>query len=193
MNLKRRCQVTMLPTNKEAGLGNIYKMINKDILWDNDEDFIGKLFININPNVNKSNDKFQAQHLYILSDEKIEEGDYVIDSMGELFGPYENGDIIGKEAKKIIASTDLPLRLPLLSEESIKLLIYYYNREGKMPESVNTHFMSAKAGTVDITIPEDKVYSRADIIHAFTSGHNKAKMGLTHSDALIQYKEEQKL
>jgi len=42
-------------------------------------------------------------------------------------------------------------------------------------------------------IESSKSYSRADIIHAFTSGHNKAKIGMTHSNALLQYKEEQKL
>lgn len=48
-------------------------------------------------------------------------------------------------------------------------------------------------GCSNIIIPNDKIYTRADMIHAFTSGHNKAKSGLTHGDALMEYKKEQKL
>ena len=72
-------------------------------------------------------DSMLPQHLYFLSNEEIKNGDYVIDSMGELFGPYEKGDIIGKEAKKIIATTDIPLQLPQLSKSFIQAYIKAFN------------------------------------------------------------------
>src|SRR5690554_6606988 len=38
---------------------------------------------------------YTSNHLYFLSDEEIKEYDYVINSLGRVFGPYEKGDIIG--------------------------------------------------------------------------------------------------
>jgi hypothetical protein len=38
-----------------------------------------------------------------------------------------------------------------------------------------------------------RVYTRADIIHAFTSGHMDGRSGITHSDALQGYKERENL
>lgn len=70
----------MLPTNEKAGLGSIYKRIKDDEIGNIDEfDRIGKLFINKNPNVQKSNSNFEAQHLYFLSDEEeIKKGDWFV-------------------------------------------------------------------------------------------------------------------
>lgn len=107
--------------------------------------------------------------------------------------------------------------VPKLSEQSIKALISHYNKHGEhvsevvlqdeldcedchhkydcsqMQCSITYPDYCNSKGTVDIIFPEEKTYSRADIINAFTSGHNKAKSGMTHGDALIQYKQEQKL
>lgn len=103
-----------------------------------------------------------------------------------------NVKTIGKYYK-IIASTDASLGLPLLSEESIKLLIDYYNKNGKMPESVEVEQNVYKAqsadyydavggiklnseGTVDISIPKDRMYTKDDImnaIHKVELKHNK--------------------
>ena len=54
--------------------------------------------------------------LYFISDEEIKEGDYCIDGLGELFGPYIEGDTINInniKAKKIIATTDKSLSINL--------------------------------------------------------------------------------
>lgn len=80
--------------------------------------------------------------------------------------------------------------LPLLSEQSVKLLIDYYNREGKMPESVeietddepvtdgdwekySTIKLNSK-GEVDLLIPEEKMYTKDEVIElcksAFITG-----------------------
>lgn len=111
----QECEIVMLATNEKATERN-YALLLGDS---------GKLY---SPQAYTSS--FKPQHLYFLSKEEIKEGDYVIDSMGELFGPYEKGDIIGKEAKKIIATTDTSLKLPQPSKEFIKAYIKAYN-EGK--------------------------------------------------------------
>ena len=67
-----------------------------------------------------------------------------------------------KTYRKIIASTDSSLNLPLLSEQSIKLLIDYYNQFGKMPEFVETTVWELH-NEVDITIPEERKYSREEV------------------------------
>lgn len=50
---------------------------------------------------------------------------------------------------------------------------------------------------VDITdeesINKEEIYTRADIIHAFTSGHHKALMGMEHADALKEFKRQENL
>ena len=44
--------------------------------------------------------------------------------------------------------------------------------------------------TVNTSSVVEKTYSRADMIHALTYGHNKAKSNVTHVNTLIEYKEE---
>jgi len=39
----------------------------------------------------------------------------------------------------------------------------------------------------------NKIYTRADIIHAYTSGHHDGKFGITHANGLSAYREQQKL
>lgn len=158
MNLKKKIRVIMLSTDKEAGIGSIYKMIDKDILWDDNEDFIGRLFINVNPLVNKSNHKFQAQHLYFLSDEEIKEGDWFLTddrlniyenngipiwelhkctSITNKWIKADNDDSIGYNpnwSKKINASTDKSLNLPEPSPSFIQKFIEEWNKGNKITE-----------------------------------------------------------
>ena len=83
MNTFKKAKIVMLPTNQKAGLGSIYKRIKDDEIGSiNEFDKIGNLYINKNPNVQKSNSNFEAQHLYIISDDEIKEGDYYIIDTG---------------------------------------------------------------------------------------------------------------
>jgi hypothetical protein len=53
----------------------------------------------------------QYQHLYIVSDDEIKEGDYLIDDNG-IFGPWEYGNtIVGESKGRIIATTDKSLTI----------------------------------------------------------------------------------
>lgn len=115
---------------------------------------------------------------------------------------------------KIICSTDKSLDVPQLSAQSIKLLIDYYNKNGKMPDEVavvkpkdesicrcgipkSEHLYEKEGvvynkyrhpfvpvntttnsqGTVEITISEDRVYSRKEmeaLCHKLISDYQEA-------------------
>lgn len=197
MITNKKCKVVMLSTYKaEKGCLRLYKGKSTKL-------YLAKTYLT--QSYLKSIQE-TSKHLYILSDDTIQEGDYVIDSMGEVFGPYEKGDIIGKEAKKIIATTDISLRLPRIPQSFINEYIIKYNK-GDQVKKVMVQYhnnLSDPNRLTDFDVPWAKdniiiinliktTFDRDDILHAFTSGHNKAKMGLTHSDALLEYKREQNL
>lgn len=134
MQQYKTCKVVMLPNSGNAKLGDIFKRISTDILM-LDGESIGDLLININPSVTVSNEKFEAQHLYILSDDKIKMGDWVINNFD-----YDNpvlfiADLdffnVGIEANKVIASTNSSLGLPMIPEWFIK---EYVAKQGKIDE-----------------------------------------------------------
>lgn len=94
--------------------------------------------------------KEMYQNIYLIDETaEIRDADWYIVLVNELMEIHQRGkkDKSGirfiegnswiKGCKKIISSTDPSLGLPLLSEQSIKLLIDYYNKNGKMLESVN--------------------------------------------------------
>jgi hypothetical protein len=144
------------------------------------------------------------RHIY-LTDEtaEIKEGDWILfkTSIKPLLvdGKVLTPDMLDlPQWKKIIASTDKSLGLPLLSEQSISLLIEYYNKNGKMPESVEVksekmalygrillpcspynnesnsdmsiyrdYIKPNSKGEVDISIPEDRMYTKEEIKSLF--------------------------
>jgi len=104
-------------------------------------------------------------------------------------GSCEKGRIIGN---KVNGSNGCLFRslLPQLSEQSIILLIDYYNKNSKMPDEVKVRdhldgciwniqskeFLNKplelklnSEGTVDITIPEEKMYNKEEVINLFIS------------------------
>ena len=93
INQFKRAQVVMLPTNKNSS--NIAKSINQDIL---------SLY-------NKNDDKYNQwinQHLYIISDDEIEDGDWFINLLDNSIHQATNW-IYVLTCKKIIATTDTSL------------------------------------------------------------------------------------
>ncbi len=85
--------------------------------------------------------RLTPQHLYILSDEEIKIGDWVIeyqskDSVGEVH--FINSEyILSKDIqKKIIATTDNSLGLPLIHDSFLPPFIKAYN-EGKQITEVD--------------------------------------------------------
>jgi hypothetical protein len=101
--MKETIEITMLPTEDELKFGNLCTSIrpnysNKPLIYGEFE--------------NSYKDECKRQYVYITNSqgrEPIKSGDYVIDGLGELFGPYEKGDTIdvnGIKGRKIISTND---------------------------------------------------------------------------------------
>ena len=113
---KKRCKVVMLPTTEKSRL------------------FKGGGSLNYLPHSVDNGDGWRSpQHLYIISDDKIEEGDWVIETSNsnalEQFADYSlNQKSMG--CKKIIATTDSELKLPQIPQSFIE----EYCRKGGIDE-----------------------------------------------------------
>jgi hypothetical protein len=116
----------------------------------------------------------ELNHLYLIDPNvKIKEGDWCVNNNYDtLYQPNCRGDI--SSWNKVLATTDKSLNLLILSKQSIKLLIDYYNKNGKRFDEIEVDTFTDKGlpneivvkmnGTVDITIPEEKMYSREDML-----------------------------
>jgi hypothetical protein len=71
---------------------------------------------------------------------------------------------------KVIASTNKNHNLPKLSDQSIKLLIDYYDEYKNMPESVDQKYKELLFDFVDIIIPENEI---EDTLNAFNKASDK--------------------
>lgn len=116
---KRKCKVFMFPTN--ANVSRILYSKTTNTLEYNP-------FLKIN-----TSDKYQ--HIYILSNEKIENGDWYLSQDGK---DVKISQCQGKEipflSKKIIATTDISLRLPQPPQEFIEAYIKVYNEGNPITE-----------------------------------------------------------
>ncbi len=136
----------LLPTAREnAIIGSIFKYIYlSDLHDDNIDKKLGQLTLNQNPNVYKTNKNWEYNHLYKVSDEKIQEGDWVIAKCNDIemlsnqvynvAYVFYNGDLTDGcthfsniTAKKIVKTTDKTLKLPLFTVEEIEIFIEDYN------------------------------------------------------------------
>jgi len=126
----KRCKLVMLPTNEKAPL-----MIDKEGLhYAKNYEF--NLFDH-----NKNFRHINKQHIYILSDEEIKEGDFFIyPDLGEKDIWLCKGDIPNPGAKKIIATTDTALKwhmigfLPQPSQSFIEKYVEEYNKSNIITE-----------------------------------------------------------
>lgn len=140
----------------------------------------GKLIIGL------TSQKDIVQHFYLIDTEaEIKEGDWVYypNNFQNKVLQVSNASI-SRKWYKIICSTDKSIKLPQLSKQSIQLLIDYYNSNGKMPDEVEvemienpedfgcdpayfgepSHIIKLNPqGEVDITIPEEKMYSKEEV------------------------------
>lgn len=135
----KKAKLVMLPTNEKAGLGSIYKRIKDDEIGYIDEfDMIGKLFINKNPNVQKSNSNFEAQHLYILSDEEIKEERlrWIMDNREGMNGFIHQVSVIldAKLCPEILATTDKSLKVKPVLQSFIEYFVSEYNKGNRIQE-----------------------------------------------------------
>ena len=127
MELKRN--VVMLPTNQRANLA--FNQINSRLLYDNDS------------TIDRVLPHCTYQHLYILSDEEIKEGDWVIPNDKNYANrPWKYSPApcpmpywgCADNCKKIIATTDKSPGLPSPSPEFVQAYIKSYNAGNPITE-----------------------------------------------------------
>ena len=128
MNQFKRAQVVMLPTEKQSHLFRYSDNI-----------------LQFQPGLQYGYSPIKAQHLYVISDDKIKEGDYIyhLDVCDITKAEYD-GNVLSKSFKKIIATTDTSLsyikhddtvpypkgeqiRLPQPSQQFIEKYVESYN------------------------------------------------------------------
>ena len=174
---------------------------------------------------------YEFKHMYITSNDKLMPGDWYYVKKKNSFYIIESKNI-GVETvsakifaraaaneghKKIIATSNPDLNLPMISDEFISQFIknprykamVKYVKQVKTNINSNTYkdwttvseFLSQGLIGVDIRtimpLEDNKVmmhmekekYTRADMIHALTYGHREAKVGRSHADTLVKYKE----
>lgn len=174
--MKKECRVVMLPTEKASDICNT---------WTGDE----YVLTYYNGQVNKS-DKYRPQHLYILSDDEIKEGDWVLDKLWDnktfKIKKWEGDDKYCIDLQgKIIATTDSSLKiitgivgsgtgvpLPQPSQSFIQKYIDAYN-SGKPIEKVMVEYADLgdgrvvvqhyKDNTIDIETQKDS-WTREEVV-----------------------------
>ena len=119
MSTFKKCKVLLLPTNEKSKIILSFKEKSFNQLIE------PKLTLIKESNYQLSN--IQSQHLYIISDDEIKEGDWCIDSNRNIF-QHKNHFPISIGQRKIITTTDSSLGLPQPSQQFIQKYIEEYNR-----------------------------------------------------------------
>lgn len=122
MNQFKRANVIMLPTNNNLEFPYVAQNVfNKQLTIVNSTFAI--------------NCELQNQHLYIISDDQIKEGDWIYENnYNTISKAIYNNDILADKFKKIIATTDTSLVLKSCYECSKKLNSGFNCRCKKLPQ-----------------------------------------------------------
>ena len=132
----KRAKVVMLPTNEKTNIINT----NQGLLY-NSNDYIG-----IN------------QHLYIISDDEIKEGDYyIIDDIPELL--KNNGlKFIDDYCKKVIATTDTSLYIHQKETISLPERVFYLPQPSK--QFIEKYIEEYNKGNIitDVLVEYENIY-----------------------------------
>ena len=115
--MKKKVKVIMLPTNDKTKLfiGKVSKQLQDLAIADKDDTTLN-------------------QHLYLVSNDEIKEGDYFIDyeeAIGRVVKDHITGFIENIQYPKIMVSTNSSLNLTLIPDSFIK---EYAAKEGKINE-----------------------------------------------------------
>ena len=124
----KRKRIVMLPTEEKAIIGQICINSMQMFMWTQ---------MHINQDVTNTLNEYKrinTQHLYILSDEEVEEGDGITYAEAKqiLQIKTHHSDF----GLKIIASTDPLLNLPQPSQAFIEKYIAKYNKGNKIEEAL---------------------------------------------------------
>ncbi len=138
--MKKKCKVVMLPANEKANTLALYTPDKHDVVRE---------VLNIsNHNQRLYGGEPDCQHLYILSDDEIKEGDWCLDTLHNdvfQFGVFRGSS---NSNKKIIATTDKSIQqsepdgiggstswfYPSLSENFIEKYVEEYNKGNVITE-----------------------------------------------------------
>ena len=164
MSMFKKAKVVMLPTNQKATIGSITLGKNtKKLVILSDEELLNTF--------NNSIDKtLSLQDLYIISNDEIKEGDWVVyenkmiyqNNYGEISSVIGDEDSIRKYCKKIIATTD----------ESL-----YYKDSSKNPKQYMGSYIS-------MTFGENLPQPSQQFIEKYIEEYNK---GNVITDVLVEY------
>lgn len=128
----------ILIPRETASLGTIMKSIKLPEFWDETIDVgLNQLVVNENHNLTGSNDFWEAQNLYLISDDNVKEGSLIVRN-GQLFEKRHRvtyyGDYVGhaeyteKYRGEVIASTDWTcMKTPHIPPHLILEFIERYN------------------------------------------------------------------
>ena len=114
--MEKTVDILMLPTNTKTNVLKVYSDVNK-------------VLYNLRYNAEKNDDYKEYQHLYLLSNEEVKEGDFCM-SFPEQLNPNNIHICIDIDCKlhkcmKIIATTDESLGLPKPSNKFLKKFCEY--------------------------------------------------------------------
>ena len=124
---KLKCKVVMLATEKS----NLFQQ-TRDIWgsptvcklsYSDNQTYIDNIYlVNSGRAATNAQDKYNFYHLYFISDEKIQIGDYytIYDSMSIHKAGGMNQQWYNEMCKKVVASTDSSLSLPMIPESFVK-------------------------------------------------------------------------
>lgn len=177
MSTFKRAKVVMLPTAKASMdcISKCVKITDKAF----EEEFVGKLAVIVNPYYvdNYNNGTYSnhtPHHIYIISDDEIKEGDWIVSGTNTLAQCIYPENVHHKDIKKIIATTDNSLfvtqqndylgqaiiQLPQPSETFIQKYVEEHNK-GNVITDVMVEYKTMNKG---YTNKLDKPYQEIDIL-----------------------------
>jgi hypothetical protein len=166
----QECSVVLLPTNKKVNIqGNAF-FLNNFLLKTESSLLVGK-----------------SCELYILSDDKIEIGDWCYDEHNEVI--FQNGSIwLSSSGNKIIATTDSSLNLPQIPQDFIQTFIASYNNgvildkvlvEYDLPKicenPLESSFKQIKLNSsneISIVTEQKQMFSREEVVELIHKCHS---------------------
>ena len=169
--MKKIHKLVMLPnTNKGKDATGLIKAIkNYDSMFADDSSKVGDLSIGVNTSLGVL-EYWEPQHLYILSDEKIKEGDWCVQGpqqplhIDEVVQVTHESEIANDIQQKIIAPTDKSLKIwEGLQEE--KLTGKYLFTLPQIPQSFIESYVKNPVEEIELEYEEGN--KRPDPSHSF--------------------------
>jgi len=205
----KRAQVVILPTKKDNIsindlILNIFDktelaIVTKHNIFANETFRFGKYGITFRNNY--SHNGFENQHLYIISDDEIKEGDWAYSNEFEdnlIFKVDKKFFDLGIEAKKIIATTNILLQFhtdyhgEITNDENKKC--YNHNLSQPSQQFITKYIKEYNKGNIiiDVLVEYEEIYNdygETDIFDLVCTNHSKiSKIKINPKDNTITIK-----